>query len=111
MNTTSKNNIQSKEIGQAEIEKVVAAVRAIKDGPRVLQLYMDLCAKCGTCAMQCHVSEADPERRTNPARRSDLIRKMFKEDGSVIKKIASAISGKESSLIDKESVEEWARDF
>jgi len=106
----SKN--QGQAIGQAELDKVVAAVRAIKDGPRVLQLYMDLCAKCGTCATQCHVAESDPERRTNPARRSDLIRKMFKEDGSVIGKIASAMSGKSGNgLIDRETVEDWARDF
>ena len=62
-------------INQAEIEKAVNAVKAIKDGPRVLQIYMDICAKCGTCADQCHVARANPIKRTNPAARSDLIRK------------------------------------
>jgi hypothetical protein len=49
--------MNEKEItNQAEIEKAVNAVKAIKDGPRALQIYMDICAKCGTCAEQCHVA-------------------------------------------------------
>jgi Fe-S oxidoreductase len=100
------------EIGQAEIDKVIAAVDAIKDGPRVLQLYMDICAKCGTCAEQCHVSLGDPHKRTNPALRSDRIRRLFKKDMSMVRKVASMLAGMDSrNLLDKDAVEEWVRDF
>jgi len=51
------------------LQRMIEQVRAIKNGPRVLQLYMDLCAKCGICADQCHVAQAMPEKRTNPAAR------------------------------------------
>ena len=34
---------------------VVDAVRAIKDGPRAMRLYMETCVKCGTCASVCPV--------------------------------------------------------
>lgn len=107
----SQTQDQDREIGQAELDKVIAAVRAIKNGPRVLQLYMDTCAKCGTCATQCHVSQGDPSRRTNPALRSDRIRKLFKEDASAIRKLASLLAGKGHNPIDEESVKEWALEF
>ena len=55
-----------------DLQKMIDQVTAIKDGPRVLQLYMELCVKCGTCADQCHVAQSMLETRTNPAARSDL---------------------------------------
>ena len=60
-------------VNESDLQAIIDQVKAIKNGPRVLQLYMDLCAKCGICAEQCHVARAMPERRTNPAARSDLI--------------------------------------
>ena len=97
-------------INQAEIEKAVNAVKAIKDGPRVLQIYMDICAKCGTCADQCHVARANPIKRTNPAARSDLIRKLYKQqNGNLFSKIRGLLGGNKS--ITQEDLETWARDF
>lgn len=103
-------NAQDHEIGQEELDKVVEAVRSIKDGPRVLQLYMDICAKCGTCARQCHVTQSDPDLRTNPAFRSDRIRKLYNADRSAIRNLVSAITGR-SNRLNKDSLEEWVRDF
>ncbi len=41
---------------RAEIKQdVVAAITAIKQGPRAMQMYMDMCVKCGTCASVCPV--------------------------------------------------------
>ena len=40
-------------IDEAQLQKIIDQVKAIKNGPRVLQLYMDMCAKCGICAEQC----------------------------------------------------------
>ena len=111
MSTRTQIQPHNQEIGQAELDKVLAAVRAIKDGPRVLQLYMDICAKCGTCARQCHVSLSNQDKRANPALRSDRIRKLFKEDASAIRKLASALVGNGRNHINKDSVEEWALDF
>ena len=85
-------------ISHSDIEKAINSVKAIKDGPRALQLYMDICAKCGTCAEQCHVSKANPNRRTNPAAQSDLIRKLYKQDGSILTKISGLLNGNNKSL-------------
>ncbi len=97
------------QVNEDELQKIIDQVKAIKNGPRVLQLYMDLCVKCGTCAEVCHVAQAMPERRTNPAGRSDLIRKIYKRYGSswgqVLKVIGTARD------IEHDELETWARDF
>ena len=91
-------------ISQAEIEKAINAVKAIKDGPRALQLYMDICTKCGTCAEQCHVAQANPDRRTNPALRSDLIRQIYK-NGSVSKKLSALLRGNTDVPLTEEEIQ------
>jgi len=50
---------------------VINACKGIDNGPRVLKLYMEMCARCGTCAEQCPVYKGDPTRLRNPAARSD----------------------------------------
>jgi len=97
-------------ISHSDIEKAINSVKAIEDGPRALQLYMDICAKCGTCAEQCHVSKANPNRRTNPAARSDLIRKLYKQDGSILTKISGLLNGNNKSL-SADDLQTWVRDF
>ena len=100
---------QEKRVSQEDLKKVIDQVLAIKNGPRVLQLYMDLCAKCGTCADQCHVAQSNPDRRTNPAARSDLIRRIYKRYGSAWGKVLKAIGVADD--IRPDELEVWARDF
>jgi len=59
-------------------ETVLKGVNAIKGGPRALRLYMDVCAKCGTCAEVCPVYYGKQDPKYNPANRSDLIRSLYK---------------------------------
>ena len=96
-------------VNEATLRKVIDQVTAIKNGPRVLQLYMDLCAKCGTCADQCHVAQSNPEARVNPAARSDLIRGLYKRYGSSWGKVLKALGTARD--ISADEVETWARDF
>ncbi len=79
-------------------DKAAEAVRAIRNGPRGLRLAMDICAKCGLCAAQCHVSLARGERQTNPAFRSDHIRKLYAAKRS-------------RAPQDADSLDAWVRDF
>ena len=60
-------------------EKVVAAVKAIKEGPRAMRMYMEMCAKCGTCASVCPVYFGKSEKRYNPAERTDVIRRIYRK--------------------------------
>ena len=44
------------ELTREEIkQQVVESISAIKDGPRAMRMYMEMCAKCGTCASVCPV--------------------------------------------------------
>ena len=78
-------------VTENDLRKMIDQVKAIKNGPRVLQIYMDICAKCGICADQCHVARTMPESRVNPAARSDLIRRIYKRYGSAWGKVLKAL--------------------
>jgi Fe-S oxidoreductase len=67
----------------------------MKNGPRVLRLYMEMCAKCGTCADQCPVYQGDPTTHRNPAVRSDLIRKVFKKYATTSGRLFGPVVGAE----------------
>jgi heterodisulfide reductase subunit C len=47
-------------------QQVVESISAIKDGPRALRMYMEMCVKCGTCASVCPVYFGKPENRYHP---------------------------------------------
>ena len=89
--------------------EVEDAIAAIKNGPKVLKLYMEMCAKCGTCATVCPVHYGDPDKKYNPSVRSDLIRKLYKRhctpSGKILGGLAGARDYKEGEL------EKWAEDF
>ena len=63
-------NDQNKNDG-ADLQKMIDQTVALRNAPRVLQLYLEMCQKCGVCAEQCHVAQTMPDKRTNPAARSD----------------------------------------
>jgi Fe-S oxidoreductase len=104
-------DLQTREIPQAELDKAREAIRAISEGPMVLQLYMDICAKCGTCAEQCHVSQADPDSRANPAMRSDRLRKVYNAERSVLNKVLRSAGLTTGDDLTAEDLRAWARDF
>ncbi len=59
--------------------EVLNAIKAIKNGPQVLKLYMSVCARCGTCAEQCPVYRGEALKSRNPVIRSDLVRGPYKK--------------------------------
>ena len=76
-------------------EQVVNSINAIKKGPKVLNLYMDMCAKCGTCASVCPVYYGKQDPKYNPAKRSDLIRKIYKKHNTTAGRVFGALAGAE----------------
>ncbi|MCP4727033.1 MAG: hypothetical protein GY863_18480, partial [bacterium] len=83
-------------------EKVIESVKALKNGPLPLRLYMEICAKCGTCAEVCPVYFGKGEKYLNPAERSDLIRNLYK-------KHTSFFGGGED--FKEEDIEKWIQHF
>ena len=76
-------------------EEVVKAITAIDNGPKVLKLYMEMCARCGTCADQCPVYQGEPTDLRNPVLRSDLIRSVFKKHKTTSGKLFGRMVGAE----------------
>jgi Fe-S oxidoreductase len=96
-------------VSENDLQKMIDQVKAIKNGPRVLQIYMDICSKCGICAEQCHVAKAMPESRANPAARSDLIRRIYTRYGTAWGDVLNAIGMARD--IEADELETWVRDF
>ena len=87
---------EKKALAPEELKKsVVAAITAIKDGPRAMQLYMDTCVKCGTCATVCPVYFGKSEKRYNPAERTDLIRRIYRKHATTSGKLLGKLAGAE----------------
>jgi Fe-S oxidoreductase len=80
-------------IEKPEKETVVKAVEAIENGPCVLRIYMEECAKCGTCAEVCPVYYGQSDRRMNPADRSDLIRRIYKARKTTSGRLLGRLAG------------------
>ena len=88
-------------------EKVVASISAIRNGPRAMRMYMDMCAKCGTCATVCPVYFGKSEKRYNPAERSDLIRRIYRKHCTLSGRLLGRLVGARD--FDEADLEEWRK--
>ncbi|MEW6746177.1 MAG: (Fe-S)-binding protein [Planctomycetota bacterium] len=90
-------------------DKVVDSIKGIRKGPRPLRLYMEICAKCGTCAKECPVYYGSPERSLNPAQRSDLIRRLYQKHCTVQGRIGALFNGRNG--LGMKELEAWSKAF
>lgn len=88
---------------------VVNMVKAIEKGPRALQMYMDMCAKCGTCATVCPVYYGASEKGYNPAERTDVIRRIYRKHCTTSGKLFGGLAGAED--FDPADIEAWVKTF
>lgn len=96
------------EMAKQLVEEVISAVTAIEGGPKVLKLYMEMCARCGTCATQCPVYFGSPETKFNPVLRSDLLRSVYRKHKTVSGKIFGSLVGAED--FKASDFEKWVQD-
>jgi len=61
-----------------------------------LETYLGTCAKCNNCAEQCQVYEASRDPHDLPARRSDLLRKVYKKYFTTSGKLFGKLVGAEA---------------
>jgi len=90
-------------------EKVVEAIKAMRNGPRAMRMYMEMCAKCGSCSSVCPVYYGKSEKRYNPAERTDLIRRIYRKYCTLSGKLFGKAAGAED--FDPEDIEEWKEIF
>ncbi len=79
-------------------QKVVDSISAIENGPRSMRMYMEMCAKCGTCASVCPVYQGKSEKRYNPAERTDLIRRVYRKHNTFAGRCSAALPGRRTSI-------------
>ncbi|MFH1919057.1 MAG: (Fe-S)-binding protein [Planctomycetota bacterium] len=104
----SDQEISDEKMPDKEVkEKVVDAVKAIEKGPRAMKLYMEMCAKCGTCASVCPVYFGKSEKRYNPAERTDLIRRVYRKHCTLSGKLFGELAGAED--FDPADIDEWEK--
>jgi Fe-S oxidoreductase len=90
-------------------DHVLKKIKGIKDGPRAMRLYMELCAKCGTCSLQCHISTVSGEKHLNPAARADLIRGLYKKYNTTSGKLLGKLVG--AREFTPEELEAWEKEL
>lgn len=90
-------------------ETAVQAIASIEKGPKVLKLYMDICAKCGTCAAQCPVYYGKPNGQYNPVLRSDVIRRVYNKHCTTSGKLLGKLAGAQD--LDEAELERWRDHF
>ena len=90
-------------------EQVVDSIKAMKDGPRAMRMYMEMCVKCGTCASVCPVYYGKSEKRYNPAERTDLIRRIYRKYNTMSGKVFGKAAGAED--FDPVDLEDWQAIF
>jgi len=90
-------------------QTVIDDISAIKDGPLPLKLYMEICAKCGTCANVCPVYYGSDDKTLNPVERSNLIRKIYKDYNTFSGKLKRRLTG--NGEVKEEDLEKWAQSF
>ena len=88
---------------------VVESIVAIKDGPRAMRLYMEMCAKCGTCASVCPVYYGGNEKRYNPAERTELIRRVYKKHATVSGRMFGKLVG--AHEFEPDDLKDWQAIF
>ena len=90
-------------------QEVIDAINVIDKGPRVLKLYMENCARCGTCAEVCPVYYGKPDPKLNPVVRSDLIRSVYKRHNTVAGKLLNGFAGAKD--FDEKTIESFVESF
>ena len=94
---------------QDTVQTVIEDVSAIKNGPLPLKLYMEICARCGTCASVCPVYYGSDEKTLNPVERSNLIRKIYKNYNTLSGRLMRKLTG--NGELNEEDIEKWAQYF
>ena len=99
----------NKESAKAERDAIVASITAMDKGPKVLKLYMENCARCGTCAEQCPIYYGSHNKELNPVVRSDLVRSIYKKHCTTAGKLFGGLAGARDYTDDE--VKDWVTHF
>ncbi len=89
--------------------QVIEEIKAMKKGPLPLRLYMEVCAKCGTCAKECPVYYGSSDKRRNPVERTARLRRLYNRYNTLSGKVLGRLVDAED--FDEKDIEDWIKDF
>lgn len=95
------------EVKKEDIDKVLAKMGEWGKLPYagLLNLFLEMCSRCGTCANECHVYKTYPQKEFSPAYRAQLLRSVYLRHFTLMGKIfGSLIAAKE---LDEKMLKEW----
>ncbi len=72
---------------------------------RSLQLFMDICVRCGACADKCHFFLGTGDPKNMPVLRAELLRSVYRKDFTTVGKLLGKIGGARS--LDPGVIKEW----
>ncbi|MBF0382063.1 MAG: (Fe-S)-binding protein [Magnetococcales bacterium] len=70
-----------------------------------LQVYLDICVKCGACADKCHYYLGTKDPNNMPVARADLLRQVYRKYYTAAGKIAPGLVG--AKVFDQETLDKW----
>jgi Fe-S oxidoreductase len=72
---------------------------------RSLQLFMDICVRCGACGDKCHFYLGTGDPKNMPVLRAELLRSVYRKDFTAAGKILGKLAGARALTVDV--VKEW----
>jgi Fe-S oxidoreductase len=72
---------------------------------RSLQIFMDICVRCGACADKCHYFIGSGDPKNMPVLRAELLRSVYRNDFTAAGKILGKIAGGRELTVDV--LKEW----
>ena len=91
-------------------EKAIAKMGDLQSRYRSLQVFMDICVKCGACTDKCHYYLGTQDPKNMPVARQDLYRRVYRRyftiPGKIFGKlgIPGFVGAKE---LDRETLDDW----
>ena len=72
---------------------------------RTLQIFMDICVRCGACADKCHFFIGGGDPKNMPVMRAELLRSVYRGNFTAAGKILGKIGG--GRKLTKQIIKEW----
>jgi Fe-S oxidoreductase len=72
---------------------------------RSLQLFMDICVRCGACADKCHYFIGSGDPKNMPVMRAELLRSVYRKEYTAAGKIMGEMAGARELTVDV--LKEW----
>jgi len=90
-------------------QKVQTGFKTRLERFRSLQLYMDICVRCGACADKCHFYLGTGDPKNMPVLRGELLRSVYRKEHTPGGKLFGKLAG--ARELDEDVLKEWYKYF